>query len=764
MSVHILGVRHHSPACAQRVRQHIRAQRPQAVLIEGPADFNPRLDELLLAHQLPIALYSYANEAGQRAQQCWFPLLDHSPEWVALQEGAAAQAQLRFIDLPHWRYRTREPARRPQRDRYGEVVRALCRRTGCDGDDALWDHLFEALPPDDPALGQRLDAYFAELRGDEPAGEEDAQREACMAAWIAWAAARFERVLVVCGGWHVPALQQAWPRLQQPDEPLSPRPEDERQAGCYLVPYEYRQVDALGGYAAGMPSPGFYQQHWQHGGAAAARWALQRVVERLRAQHQAVSTADLIALEQQALGLARLRAHAWPLRVDLLDALQSTLLKEALDAPAPWSGRARLSPRHHPLLREVLLALTGDGGGRLHADTPLPPLVHDVNARFAACALQPRREPQRLVLDRRRPADLPRARLLGQLRLLRVGGVQLEALKAPQAARALDPALAFEEHWLLQQDGRWFPDLIEAAVHGATLRAAAEQALLQRAATGQPAALAQALHDALRAGLLDLGDDLAQRLRTSLTATQDHGKLVQAGLALAELAQAGFWGEDPRPLLEATLVALAERLLWLLEGRDGAGSAALIAADVRSLQALQQLLRLDLAGLDSRFVLETVTRLARSPRKPPALRGAALGLVVSQAGFPTAPDLRAEVLALTRAMPPRDALGDFLYGLFACARALATEDDAIVRAVHAALQALGDEDFLLALPALRAAFAGLPPRERGAIAARVAPLLGLAPAQQRRLLAVSPGAEALLDAKRIEAQALAWAREHGVLA
>ena len=82
--------------------------------------------------------------------------------------------------------------------------------------------------------------------------------------------------------------------------------------------------------------------------------------------------------------------------------------------------------------------------------------------------------------------------------------------------------------------------------------------------------------------------------------------------------------------------------------------------------------------------------------------------------------------------------------------------------MHAALESLGTEDFLVALPALRAAFAGFPPRERGAIAGLVAPLLGLAPAQRQQLLVLRQGAGALLDAKRIEAQALAWAREFGV--
>jgi hypothetical protein len=762
MTVHILGIRHHSPACAHRVRQHIRAHQPQAILVEGPSDFNPRIEELLLQHELPIALYSYANEGEQRAQQCWHPLLDYSPEWVALRDGAAAGAALRFIDLPHWAYRTRKPERRPQRDRYNDVVQALCRRTGCDGDDALWDHLFEALPPDDPELAQRLNAYFAQLRGDEKSGEEDEEREACMARWIAWAAARFERVLVVCGGWHLPALQQAWPRMQQLEEPLSPQPVNERAAGCYLVPYEFRRVDALGGYAAGMPSPLFYQQQWKHGGAAAARWAFERLVTRLRARQQAISTADLIAFEQQALGLAQLRGHAWPLRVDLLDALQSSLLKEALDVPSPWSGRVLLTPQHHPLLREALLALTGEGVGRLHDSTPLPPLIGDLRERLATCALEPRREAQALVLDRRRPEDLPRARLLWQLHLIGVGGARLKALKSPRAARSLDPALAFEEHWQLQQDERWFPDLIEAAVHGATLPAAAEQALLERAAVGRPAALAEALCQALRAGLHGLGQDFALRLRASMTQAQDHGELAQACINLAELVQAGFWGEDPRALLEDTLLALGERLLWLLEGRDGSGSAALIGADVRSVQALQHLLHLDLSGLDAALLSATAARLARSNTKPPALRGAALGLCVSQADHPTPAALRADVLALTRAMPPREALGDFLFGLFACARALATQDAAIVQAVHAALESLGTEDFLVALPALRAAFAVFPPRERGAIAGLIAPLLGLAPAQRLQLLALRHGADALLDAKHIEAQAMAWAREFGV--
>jgi hypothetical protein len=122
-----------------------------------------------------------------------------------------------------------------------------------------------------------------------------------------------------------------------------------------------------------------------------------------------------------------------------------------------------------------------------------------------------------------------------------------------------------------------------------------------------------------------------------------------------------------------------------------------------------------------------------------------------------------EVLTLTRAMPVRDALGDFLYGLFSCARALASESDGIVRAVHAAIDNMGIEDFLVALPSLRGAFGWFPPRERGALAAHAARLLGLAAGEQQRLLSLRDGTQALLDARRIEAQALVWAKAIGVL-
>jgi hypothetical protein len=78
-AVHVVGVRHHSPACAGLVRAVIEEVRPRHVLIEGPADMNDRLGELALPHALPIAIFTFFRDE-ERAHASWTPFCEHSPE------------------------------------------------------------------------------------------------------------------------------------------------------------------------------------------------------------------------------------------------------------------------------------------------------------------------------------------------------------------------------------------------------------------------------------------------------------------------------------------------------------------------------------------------------------------------------------------------------------------------------------------------------------------------------------------------------------
>ncbi|MEQ1503072.1 MAG: DUF5682 family protein, partial [Myxococcota bacterium] len=239
------------------------------MLIEGPLDLNERLGELLAPHAMPIAAYSFRLATdGRRATGSWSPFCAHSPEWVALTDGTAAGAEVRFVDLPGW-----HPAMADRPNRYADThlrashrLPAIAERLGFTGVDPLWDHLFEAGDPDDPALDDRLRRYFAALRADEPPAPGDALREQTMAAYAAWALARTDgTVLLVCGGYHAPALAvlagevpAELPAVEVPDG----------HVGTYLVPYSFHRLDRFAGYASGLPSPAWYDARWALGAGA----------------------------------------------------------------------------------------------------------------------------------------------------------------------------------------------------------------------------------------------------------------------------------------------------------------------------------------------------------------------------------------------------------------------------------------------------------------------------------------------------------------
>ncbi|HIB69381.1 MAG TPA: hypothetical protein EYO33_30945, partial [Phycisphaerales bacterium] len=279
MTVSVVGVRHHSPACAGLVRHLIEKQQPHTVLIEGPADFNPRIGELGLGHQPPLAIFSY-HQTENLYSRTFTPFCSYSPEWVAISTAFQTGLECRFMDLPSWtRPFDKVENRYHDEDRSREYVTHLCRKLNMTGMDELWDHLFEQ-PRAFYELEQMLATYFQNLRECSVASPSDLERERFMAAQIA-EAARQGSVLAVCGGFHKPALEALWPTLEGPPPEL-PEPEGEGRFGSFLVPYSYSRLDSFTGYAAGMPSPLYYQILWEEGPKAAHRRAFQLIAGRLR--------------------------------------------------------------------------------------------------------------------------------------------------------------------------------------------------------------------------------------------------------------------------------------------------------------------------------------------------------------------------------------------------------------------------------------------------------------------------------------------------
>lgn len=815
---HIIGVRHHSPACARLVAERIRTLRPAFVLIEGPADFNDRLDELYLPHRLPVAIYSYLS-GDERHHGSWSPFAEHSPEWQALMVAREVGAAVRFIDLPAWHAafshmenRYADVADHAHEERAEAYERALTEKLCVQGRDALWDHLFED-GCDAGELARRLSTYFDHLRGEDRGSQGNQARENMMARWIAWAMAQpvqagRAQALVVCGGYHAPALARLWPGMSA-DLPVTPQPslesvagEEEEDAGThdaqaplrfgsYLVPYTFKRLDAFAGYASGMPSPAYYQWVWELGPEGAAHRALQQVMQRLREKKLPASTADLMAMHLRAQGLARLRGHEKPLRSDWLDALAGALVKDALDAPLPWTYRGAMRSGTDPVLVQAMDVLAGDTVGRLAPGTPQPPLVAAVQAELAAHGIVLRGQ---LKLDLLAEADRARSRVLHRLSILRLPGVR----------RTQGPKLAMSgertELWSLGEPLEQQAALIEAGAWGASLHDAARARLEDdlRQAQGRIGPLAEGLNQAAWAGLSALSDSLLRELQGAIANESRFETLGPALSVLHTLLRHGqVLGMADAPVLRVVIGAGFDRALWLLEPpaevspadmqphleghlalrrivADVLADAQDRAHDANSANAANAVNTGSLLDIEPARALAVWQRKAADTAAAPVSRGAALGATLSLAGravgtqvksqVPSHADGVSEAMQLLHSLPA-PVLGDALTGLLALARETLASEPAFIAGMDRTVQALDNADFVRAMPSLRAAFAWLPPQERGLLTDQVLSLHDATHLSRRTLIAAHADEATpwqIAEARRVEDDVLARLAAWGV--
>ncbi|MFC5460349.1 DUF5682 family protein [Massilia niabensis] len=406
--VHFAPVRHHSPACALALQAMVRELRPAAILVEGPDSFDALLP---LLHdertRPPVAILSQADgAAGMRS--AFFPFCDYSPEWVALRLARESGAEFAFIDLA-WQARgaddgeddgedaaVDEQARSLMAERYlahSAYLAALARASGCRSQDELWDHLFELRPPsalrDWRTLFGDIFAYCALARTDYEAEVLEADgslaRERHMANHVRRrhsalrAAGNSGAIVVVSGGFHTLALQQM---LAAPAPAPAPGQHGRAAgAGDWLIRYSFDRLDALNGYAAGMTSPAWHQWVWDSAQAGPEGPHLDRVAADALARFARqgrergllqLSTADVQAGVLQALRLAALRGHAGPGREDVLDALRSCFVKDAID-----EGTAGLA-------QDLRSFLGGTALGDIPPSAGSPPLLEDARRRALA--------------------------------------------------------------------------------------------------------------------------------------------------------------------------------------------------------------------------------------------------------------------------------------------------------------------------------------------------------------------------------------------
>jgi hypothetical protein len=775
--LYVVPIRHHSPACSAHLERLLEEVRPGAILVEGPCDFDPHIpllnDERTRAPVAIVAVRAIEKGETSRRATSYYPFCAHSPEFIALRHGVNAAIVTRFIDLPsHSRAMMGDAADAPppaimgdeSAFDIGDFVTALAREMSCRDGNEVWDQLFESriAEPDWRGFFGEVGRYCACIRAAAPAGSIEAdgtlEREAQMRAIIAEVRKTVEGPIVaVVGGFHAPALMDA--KLAG-DKIIGP---SATQASGYLVRYGNRQLDALQGYSAGLPLPGFYEKWWEWHKANPASldpriWAHDLIggfAAHLRKDRRAPSFPLILAAVEQAQRLAELRGRSLPFRDDIIDAVRSTFIKDEV-------------PRHGaPVLNELHAWLTGTAIGDVPASAGSPPLVEAVRneARRLRFAIDDGEIRQRNLDIYRKPAHREASRFCHGLQLLGAGFAERTAGPDFRNDVGLDRLF---EIWSVSWSPMVEARLIELSHKGDTLAEAvattiAEQvAGLEAQGRGRNALAAIELFaTACRAGIgekgaaaiLDLveAEVIEDPQLPSVIAALDDAVLLRRGAEVLGIT-------DTSPLDHLVATTWRRVLLLLPElaaiPADQAQPQVRALADLRGTIEVAQSadLRLELDAFEDALSRLEQTRLA------PQIDGAitAFALLDGRAdGAVLAGKLRGELAAAY--VKPADRLA-FLGGIIAIARELLWTMPEVIEALDTVIADVDDEEFITLVPHLRLALMPLDPRDIDRLSSMVAQRLGISEDRLQAQVPISE-AEAMANMRLDQAMAQKLAAE-----
>lgn len=697
----VFGVRHHGPGSARHVVAAFAAWQPDAVLVEGPPDADhilawagdPRL-------RPPVAILVYVPDEPRRA--VFYPFAAFSPEWQAIRWALAGDVPVRFMDLPAG-----------QMLALGEEVESLAASdplallaasAGHSDPERWWEDVIEHRPAGEDPFDAVVDAMVALREAEEPPGRRTQLREAAMRRQLRAALRRgFERVAVVCGAWHAPALL-GLDRAGADTALLRGLPRVKVTATW--SPWTNERLAFRSGYGAGVTSPAWYHHLFTESGDVVTTW-LTHAARLLREEDADAPPASVVDAVRLTEALAALRNRPLPGLDEVLDAARAVLTRGS-DVPLA-------------LIADRLVV--GDVLGEVPPDVPMVPLQRDLSRLQRRLRLAPSAARREIDLDLRRRIDRSRSHVLHRLRLLDVPWGQPGEVSGARGT--------FHEPWQL----RWAPELsvrlVEASMWGTTVEVAA--AAFTRDAADRASALArltELAEGSLLAGLPDAVAHVMRRFADQAAVDVDVGHLMDALPPVARILRYGDVRGTDTALVAPVVDGLVGRICVGLPAAclslDDAAAAEIVDHIDAVHDALAVLDRPDLRR-SWEHALSAVTDLVGVHR---LVSGRGTRLLLDSGTLSAGDAERRMRLALSVGEDPARAAA-WVEGFLSGSGLVLVHDRALLALLDEWLGAVPDERFAGVLPLLRRTFATFQPAERRQIGERVRVLTGGAPRETR---------------------------------
>lgn len=705
----LIGVRHHSPACAAAMPHWLDAFAPTRLMLELPAEFEsflPLLSDPTL--EPPVALAAVREDGSSLF---FYPFAEFSPELAALRWARKHHIPVEAFDRPYGRERIESEAESERE--IGPYTRSLLAEHRVSHSADVWDVLVEArAASNDPERTRRAALMFgwalrsdAHTTGGVPA--HDLARESYMRGRLQRRAG--ERLAAVVGSFHAGALTET-PLIGELETELvtTSAPAADGMIAS-LIPYSFDLLDSRSGYPAGIVDP-----MWQARAHAAllageplehaVAECLTAIAHELRKRGHVASLPDVREALRLSKDLALLRDLPGPGRRELVEAIETCM------AQGERLGRGRV------LARAMESVLVGTRRGRLPKGAPRTGLAPHVEALLAELGLpgpsQRAQEPKSLTLDPLR-SDLDRKREVALVRLSATGVPygKSEARSSKTSAELLTT------RWLVEYTPATAAMLELSSLRGVTLAQAAEGSLrlALRTKEDEELAVSELLAIAAQAaecGLESLLQELSGELLTALSERGGLSEVVNALFLFERLAHGHVPGMPnfvaPSGASEADLLAVALRAVEGLQGSTR-------LEDVRALLELVGLVQRQRDGehaLGDGRLAATLSELAH--HGSPLMQGAAgaARVLLGRDEARAFAAVLASYIDIAIDFPSSQALTQRYAGALSMAEPLFEGHPALIDELLERIDDLADSDFLRHLPALRAGFEVLSPAAR----------------------------------------------------
>jgi hypothetical protein len=722
---HLFGVRHHGPGCARSLLRALEDLQPDCLLVEGPPDAEEMLPLMLNAGLVPpVALLVYNPEDSREA--AFYPFAEFSPEWNALRYALKRQIPTRFIDLPTSHQfalarpaedddgkaeesATMSPESAEDSGPDGDPLNWLGRAAGYGDGESWWNHMVEERG-DSLELFAAIREAMSSVRSEAPARVQTAQarqcevlREAHMRKCLRQAQkAGFQRIAVVCGAWHVPALAEM-PAAKADNDLLKTLPKV--KVAATWVPWSYHNLSYASGYGAGVASPGWYEHLWHSSSGQRAVGWMARAARLFREDGLDCSSAHIIEAVRLADALAALRDRPQPGLDELSEALRTVV---CMGDEAPMN-----------LIRRQLIV--GDRLGQTPEETPAVPLQRDLALQQKSLRLKAEASQKTLDLDLRQANDLARSYLLHRLALLDIGWGELN--KTGRSAKG-----SFHELWTLQWDPELAIAVINASRWGNSVREAASAKAVDRARAAETLPeLSGLVNQVLLSDLQEAIGPVTLALENLAAVSSDIQQLLAAIPPLANVARYGNVRQTDVSMVEHLLDSLVPRAAIGLSGACTALDDDAAQAMHASIVATHQAIRL----LSHEALREEWKQALRRIACLGSCHGLVCGLAARLLFDEQAETAEHTALRMSQALSIGNDPGPaaaWLEGFLNQSGMVLLHDPQLWAMVDGWLVALGEEHFTRVLPLLRRAFAAFSIPERRQLGERARRPLSVATA------------------------------------